>query len=91
MSDALQQAKLRGDEARRLMEDDGIVAFAIREMKKQYINEWTQTQQFETQKRESTYTKLNMVGDFEATMRQIIGNGKLAEQQIIALQQRQKR
>lgn len=91
MSDSLQQAKLRGDEARRLMEDDGIVAYAIREMKKVYINEWSQSQPFEDQKRERAYVKLNMVGDFEAQMQAIMGKGTEAERQIKALQQRQKR
>lgn len=91
MSEHLQAAKVRGDEARRLMEDDGILAFAIREAKKVYINEWTQTAPFETQKREQAYIKLNMIGDIEAMLQKIMGDGAEATRQIKAFEQKQKR
>jgi hypothetical protein len=92
MSDALQQAKLRGDEARRLLdEEDGILRLALKSAKAMYIDQWANSQPFEDQKRELTYKKLSIIGDVEAMLRNIIGNGALAEQQIKALQQRQKR
>lgn len=91
MSAHLHDAKLRGEEGRRLMEEDGILAFAIREAKKVYINEWAQSQPFEAQKREVAYTKLSMIGDLEMAIAKIIGEGTQAERQIKALEQRQKR
>lgn len=79
--------KARADRAQQLLEDE-LLAESIQSLKDRYLDEWKATLASDVEGRERLHIGYNMVDQVFAHLKIIVGNGKIAAQQLDQLKKR---
>lgn len=81
MAVTLQQRINEGDEARRLLADDGFLAHVIEKLEREYIEGWRATAANDIALRESFYNRLHVLIDVRNGIQRIALDGRMAERE----------
>lgn len=79
--------KARGDRAQQLLEDE-LLTESLQILKARYLEEWKNSPAAEVEARERLHVAYNMVDQVHAHLNIVIGNGRIAAQNIAQLKKR---